>query len=116
MPRNNFQAAATRLAHEVLPPHLEIKEFAPNVKLHPRFKTEAEGGGWDNDTTVFGLTQPSAHGKSLIVQVSPHTEKLMAESNPLAVEFLAEDFRLAASLWDTHAVPHEQAVGKVVKL
>jgi hypothetical protein len=115
MPRNNFLAAFERLAHENLPPHLEAKDFS-GVKLHPRIKTEAEGGGWDNSATIFGLIQPAAHGKTMIVQVSPKTEQLMADNNVAAVEFLQADIRMAAELWNTHAVPHEQAVEKTVKL
>lgn len=107
MPRNNFQAAFERLAQENLPPYLAVKEFAPNVKLHPRIKSEAEGGGWDNEHTVFGLIQPSAHGKSLHVQVSPKTEELMAANNVEAVDFLREDIRAAVDLWEQHSAPHE---------
>jgi hypothetical protein len=113
--RNNFQDVFERLAQEVLPPDVYLLKLN-GINLHPRFKTVDEGGGWDNETTCFGLTVPTSHGKSLIVQINEDTEAAIRENAPNARLLLRTDLQSALDMWGSHAVPHEIAKDKMVKL
>lgn len=112
MSRQSYNQVFINLAQEVLPPHLSLKDFS-GVKLHPRIKPD---GGWDNETTIFGLTIPDAKGKSLIVQVSESSEIAMSINDPMTTNFLREDLRTTAKMWDERAVDHEHAMTQIVKL
>lgn len=123
MARNSLQFSFANMAEGILPPWLTLKEFAPNTKLHPfinPIKVDKEGnqtgGGFDNSKTIFGLIQPAAHGKSLILQVAEDTEKAIEENSAKALDLLLRDVRRAAEMWDTHSQPHEIANNNTVKL
>lgn len=123
MSRNSLQYTFNRIAESILPPWIDIKEFAPGTKLHPELVPvtvdkdgNQHGGGFDNTHTVFGLIQPASHGRTLIARVAEDTEKAIAEGSPLVAQLLQRDLQIAIGMWDSHAVPHEQAVEKTVKL
>lgn len=112
MSRNSLNFAFQRMAEEVIPNHLQLKDFG-GVKLHPLIREE---GGFDNDKTIFGLIIPASHAKSLIIQVSEATEKAIKEESAKAIQLLKADLKQAISLWDARALPHEHALKGVVKL
>lgn len=113
MSRNHYQLAFARIGQEVLPPGIDLKVFAPDVYLHPLIRPE---GGWVNEKTIFGLIQPAANGRTLIVQVSPKTEELMAVSHEDTLEFLRADLKLAVTKYDANATDHTHAFEKRVVL
>lgn len=115
MSRNDYNAMLERVAHEVLVPGVDILKIN-GVNLHPRIKTTDEGGGWDNASTVFGLTVPAASGHSLVVQVSEKTEAALLKGSPNVEKLLRADMQAAMDLWNERKVPHESVHEKQVKL
>ena len=122
MSRNDFNLRFRNMSQEVLLPGLEL--LAINGQwLHPVIapivvddKLVQTGGGFDNSHTMFGITTPSAHGKSLYVQVSPKTEELIEADNIHAIEFLRSDLRAAVKLWGAKSVDHTHALERMIIL
>jgi hypothetical protein len=112
MSRNLYNEFFRRLSQEVLPPGIDLL-CINGVWLHPLIKLD---GGFDNAKTVFGLTVPSANGRSLYAQVSDAAEKALFENSSKTANLLKTDLRAAAGLWETHAVDHLHALEKMVKL
>lgn len=112
MSRAAYNNSFVLLAQDVVPPHLALKDFS-GQKLHPFIKPD---GGWDNNTTIFGLIIPDACGKSLIIQVSDETEKALATNAINTRSLLREDLVAAVKLWDSRAIDHTHAFENPVKL